>query len=351
MDLATLNRLHEADQRARSFSKVIFATGFAAVTNQSVHAVLEQVGLEALGRKAAVGASTTTSASALAGDSSARAYLSLLGKRTVLGRLTGVLTAPPHMIIPTPTTDPTAVWISEGFPMPLAQMAFDDPRSSISKYGILLAFTKELFRIFDERAVSLIERITLRALRRAEDALLLSDAAAVPNGPPAGLLNGLAAIGGGSPASIADLEELWTSVSNGDPDAPHFVLSARGAMHLAGLHSDGVPSFPNISATTGGNIAGVDVILSKAAGNKLILIDAANLVVTDEGLDVGRSDQSAIQMADDPTNNAATATGSTLVSAFEANATIIRLLRWLHWTLVADDAVGYIELPINGSPA
>ena len=91
-------------------------------------------------------------------------------------------------------------------------------------------------------------------------------------------------------------------------------------------------------------------MISKAAGNKLVLIDAANLVVTDEGLEVKQSEQAAIEMLDNPTNNSATPTGTNVVSMFQANATALRLIRWLHWTLATDDAVSYLELPIDNSP-
>jgi HK97 family phage major capsid protein len=159
-------------------------------------------GLERLRTKATVLGGTTANLGELAGDVAAREYLNLMAKRTVLRRLTGTLTAPLHVQIPTPATDPTPYWIQEGAPMPLSLMSFTDARTSISKFGVVRAFTRELFRVADDRAVSLIERITLRALVRAEDTLLLSASAASGN-IPAGLPNGLSAIGGGSPESFA----------------------------------------------------------------------------------------------------------------------------------------------------
>ena len=75
-------------------------------------------------------------------------------------------------------------------------------------------------------------------------------------------------------------------------------------------------------------------------------------MVTDEGLEVRESEQAAIDMLDNPTSNAGTPTGVTsLVSLLQANAVAVRLVRWLHWTLATDDAVGYLELPINDSPS
>jgi HK97 family phage major capsid protein len=350
-DLRDLTAAHEANQRARDFSRLIYAHGLAAVEGQPVQAIVEHMpGFERLRTKAAVAGGTTSNLGELAGDISAREFLNLLSKRTVLGRLMGTLSAPPNTKIPTPATDPVPYWVSEGKPLPLALMSFTDPTTGAGKYGILQAFSRELFRVADERAVSLIERIAQRALVRAEDTLLLSDTAA-DGTAPAGLLAGLSPIGGGSPASIADVEELWTAVSGGDAMMPYFVVSPRGAMHLAARNIDGEPVFPNISPAIGGDIAGVPVLLSKAAANRLILIDAASLAVVDLGLEVGRSQQTSIQMLDNPTNNAATGTGTTLVSAFQSNMIVLRFLRWLHWLKLLDDAVAYLELPISGSPA
>jgi hypothetical protein len=144
---------------------------------------------------------------------------------------------------------------------------------------------------------------------------------------------------------------LWGTVSDGDPDSPVFITSSHAAMHLAGIHSDGEPEFPNISAATGGTIAGIPVLLSKAAGNRLILVDQSAIAVTDEGIDVGRAEHAAIQMVDDPTNNSATATATNMVSAFQANAVVLRFVRYLHWTKLRGDAAGFIELYYAGSPA
>ena len=236
--------------------------------------------------------------------------------------------------------------------MPMARLTLDNPVTSISRFGILLAFQDELFRVADDRALTLIERMSMRALRHAEDTLLLSTDAAVAETSPAGLLNGLTAVGGGSPSNLQDqFLELWNEVSDGEPDRPYYILSARAAVWLASLHEDGAALVPNVSATTGGTIHGVPVIITKAAGNRVVLVDAANVAVVDEGVNVSRSEVAALEMLDNPTANSATPTGVTsVVSLFQANAVALKFVRWLHWTLLTDDAVAYLELPFDNSP-
>jgi HK97 family phage major capsid protein len=349
--LSDLTAASEAMSTAREFSKLIFARGLAATNNVPLDVACRWLsGGDRLAQKAAVAAGSTSNLGGLA-DPANRAWRDLMIRGTVLSALTGTVPAPPGAMIPLPLTDPDPQWIGEGLPIPLGRMTFDGPSTSITKYGILQAFTNELFRVADERAIALIERATLRGLRRAEDRLLLSADAAVPGVSPAGLLFGVTVIGGGSPESIDDLEELWTSVRDGDPDAPYFIASRRGAMYLATLSNSGVPQFPDVNVMTGGSIAGVPLVLSKAAGANLILIDASLLAVSDLGIDMDRSEHASIEMLDNPTNSAITGTGTALVSAFQANAVVLRFIRWLNWKLLAADAVGFVELPIYGSPA
>jgi HK97 family phage major capsid protein len=350
MELRDLTNMYETGDRARTFSKAIYAAVVASKRNVShADAMLAIPGLETFA-KAAVVAHTTGNLDAVAAAGEARAWLSLLQRRTVLGRLTGALNAPPTVTVPTPATDPVPVWVAEGAPLPVGRLALDDPTMPTGRYGIIEVFSDRLLRAAPDRAINVIEAVSLRALTRAEDTLLLSDTAAGAT-TPAGLLAGLSAVGAGSPASIADLEELWTAVADGDPDRPFFIASPRGAMHLAALNADGVPVFPLVSAATGGAIAGVPVLLSRAAGSFLILVDAARLAVNDDGITIEPSRQATIQMADDPTNNAATATPTTMVSLFQTGAAAVKYTRHVSWVKLSADAVAFLELPIAGSPA
>lgn len=337
-DLDRLNALHALDQQARSYIKYIVET--AAGTHNYRDAVS---GPAALVAKAAVEASTTGNSSAL--QRASRPFLNLVDRVTLLGRL-GALQAPPFVPVPSLDDLPVAGWVAEGAPMPVARLDFDPARLGLHKYGLLVALANELVRSLDERGTNVVQRILINTLRVSEDPLVLSSDAGVTQQQPAGLLYGVSPVGGGSPTSLAaDLEALWTAVENGDPDRPVFIASKRGAMYLASLHEDGVPTFPGASPL-GGAIAGVPLLTTKAAGNKLILIDAAKLVVADEGLAVDRSENAAVQMVDNPSMGA-----TSLVPMFQANCVAVRLVRFIDWRLLGDDAIAYLELPIDGSPA
>ena len=262
---------------------------------------------------------------------------------TILMRMSDATVPAPLLTqVPTAASDPTPVWVGEGQPAPMALLEPSGPNTTASKFIFLRAFSKEFGRLEEGRALALIDPISRRDVTKIEDALLLSTDPEVAGVSSAGLLRGLSPVGGGSPSSLADdITALWSSVRGGNPDRPYFILSPRGAMYLASLHEDGAPLFPHIGPL-GGSIFTVPAIVSPAAGDRLILVDAAELAVTDGGLTVEPAYEAAVQLTDSPVNGPAT-----LVSAFQTNSVVVRYVRYLSWVLLANDAVAFIELPIG----
>jgi hypothetical protein len=135
-------------------------------------------------------------------------------------------------------------------------------------------------------------------------------------------------------------------VREGDAERPVIIMAPRAAVHLATLTTlDGAPLFPNLGPL-GGTIMGVPVLTTPAAGNKVILIDASCLIVTDEGLLIDRTEHASVELSDSPSSP------STLVSGFQGNLALLKVTRYLHWTFTAADAVAYLELTdLASSPA
>ena len=138
---------------------------------------------------------------------------------------------------------------------------------------------------------------------------------------------------------------LWDAVSDGDPMKPAFITSTRGALYLRSLADDDHGSLFRDVQVNGGNIAGAPVFVSRAAGARLILLDAALLGVSEAGTEVDASEHAAVQLSDSPTNGAAAS-----VSAFQTNSQILRVVRLVDWKLATTDAISYVTLPI-GSPS
>ena len=105
-------------------------------------------------------------------------------------------------------------------------------------------------------------------------------------------------------------------------------------------------SSPALDPTTGGTLFGAPVILSRAAGANVVLVDASQIGVADGGYEVVQSSQAAVSLSDAPSSPA------TLVSAFQVNSVFLRFTKPLAWAKASDDSVGFLTLAeLAGSPA
>jgi hypothetical protein len=119
---------------------------------------------------------------------------------------------------------------------------------------------------------------------------------------------------------------------------------------LASLNANGTPLFPNVGPL-GGFIAGVPVLISPAAANRVILFDQARIARWDGGLELETSTECDVEFLTNPTNNSATATHTTVTSAFQCNTSVLRFIRHVSWLAIDVDHASYITLDLGGSPA
>jgi HK97 family phage major capsid protein len=302
-------------------------------------------------KKAAV---LPTDGAATAEPSLANAFLERLRQRTVLGRLNDVIRrVPPNVLVPRVTAGAQADWRdSAGRPLKVSRMSFDRATLNPSNLGVLIVTTQELER-FSSSGLNLVERDLLTAAAFAEDEGLLGFQAAVADGRPAGLLNGLLSTGEGSPFAVEDaVAELIRAVRNGESEQPVFVASRYGALYLATQRTaNGERIFPDVDVMRGGSIMGIPLLLSPGAETRLIHFDAATILVADDGVEVTPSTESTIEMSNTPTGDASTATASSgSVSLFQANAVALRCIRSLYWLKGFSDSVAFVSLEV-GSPS
>lgn len=277
----------------------------------------------------------------------ATAFNQEVQRRTTLGQMR-TFSAQPLRRIPLAVTKPVAYWASEGKPIPLARGTFDGVTLAERQLVTALVLNKEILPPVNDPGVeAYLLSLYFNALVNAEDTKALS-ADAASDASPAGLLHNAPQLGGGSPFD-SDISELVAYVSNGDPTRPVFITSTRGAFEL---QAHGGSLYRHATADGRGNIGGIPLIISKAAAGKLILVDAAEIVQHDGGLEVGRGDEAAVEMVDSGSSqDASSGTGATMVSAFQAGLVVLRMIRYRDWAKLRDDAVGYIDLGIGGSPA
>lgn len=337
---------YEAMQGSRDYLIHIKSWGRALITGRSRSDFLrEAIGARADRFEKAAVTAITTSSSLAAQRPLSRDFLAGIVQRSVLGQLAGALAVPSNTRVNVAMLFDQADFVAESAPVPVASGIVQSRNLSPVKLGLIVVFANEIFLATDDRALNVIDRGLRRAFVRGLNSALLGTAAAVDMERPAGLLYGLSPQGGGSPSSVDD--DLLATVAacrGGVPDAPVWVLSPLGAAYLATI--DG--RFQNVSMHPGrpGTMLGCPQICSEAADGRAILIDAAAITYSDDGMEMDVSTASALQMDDAPANAAAS-----LVSMFQDNATAVRGRWFIDWGK-GDDAVSFCELPIPvGSPA
>lgn len=295
-------------------------------------------------RKAAVTAGSGSTDPNLVEARLGTAFVDSYRSRRLLPQLPGKTSVPPSVLVPIGVTDVVAGFVTEGGPIPCVPLAYNRAMLQYAKIGIIVPISNELARL---GATSSFNNDLVQSLSEGENDILLGTQAATEFGEPEGMLHNIGATGGGSPATLmGDMYAVWTGVRDGNPLAPAWTVSPRGAAYLASLNVEGTPLFPDISPATGGTIWKVPVILSRSAGNRLILMDGASVVYTDGGLTIERSRQASIQQDSAPGSGA-----QQLVSLWQANATALLAVRYISWTFAHGDRAAYLELPIDNSPA
>jgi len=260
----------------------------------------------------------------------------------------GAIDVPVNQLVPTGIADPVPAWIpAEGGAIPLAHWTSSTTYTTPSGFGVMVAMSRDILRIGGARARNYVLARSMRGLIRGDNSMIDDTAASAAR--PAGLLWNRASVGGGSPeAELREaMEQAYAEVSNGEAVRPVWVLSGRGSLNLQGT---GLVAFKDLTLT-GGRIAGAPVIIAPEAGPNLILVDAAQIAISDGGLEVAVSENASVQMDDSPTMSSVTPTAVNVVSAFQTNTAVLKFTRFLSWALLREDAVAFIELPIGGSPA
>jgi hypothetical protein len=333
MELKDLTKALEHERRLTDATDWLMAVALGDVD------ILRQ--LEAR-RKSAVGGIGTADTTGLADI--LQPVVKVVSQFSVPGQLLrnfGALPAEPFVPIPNPSDDleSAGAWLAEGGGVPLARMEFAPVRLAANKFGLMIAFLRDLLRIGDAKAQNLVLRHVTRRIRRIEDAAFLSDSAASAS-TPAGILNGISSSGSGSPALLDDgLSAMVESVSGGEPQNPVFIADAPTIAELASSNST---AFKDVGLV-GGRVLGSPLLVGPTGG-RLVLIDATQVAVWPGRLEQEASQEAAVQFDDSPTNNSVTPTATNVVSAFQANAVVVRCLRWTTWQRLRDDAVAFIDV-------
>ncbi len=306
--------------------------------------------------KAAVAAGTTTDptwAGALveyntfAGD-----FVEFLRPQTILGRfgqggIPSLFQVPFNVRIPGQTSGGEAYWVGEGQPKPLTKFDFATSTLGFAKVANIAVLTEELVRFSSPSADLLVRNALASAIiaRLDVDFIDPNKAAGAGGVSPASITNGLTPIPStGDPD--ADIDALFAAfiAANLSPANGVFITSATTALALSRRRNPlGQREYPEITLT-GGTLAGLPVIVSQYAGDLLILVNASDIYLADDGqVVVDASREASLQMADDPANSSSAPTAAQLVSLWQTNSIGIRAERFVNWSKRRPEAVAYVN--------
>jgi HK97 family phage major capsid protein len=310
--------------------------------------------------KAAVGAGSTIAGNWAADLVSAEGavfadFAEFLRPATIIGRFgTGGIPSlrrvPFRVPLGVMTGGGAGYWVGQGLPKPLTSFDFDRSTIEPTKVANICVLTEELIRDASAPAEAMIRDALRDALVARLDTDFIDPAKVVAAGiSPASITNGAATIaanGTDADAIRSDVRGLFQKFidANNPPSAGVWIMSTKNALSLSLLLNPlGQPEFPGLSMT-GGSFVGMPVIVSDYAGTSVVLVNASDIFLADEGgVAVDMSREASLQMdSAPPTQSALTGTGIAQVSLWQTNSVGLRAERTIGWKRRRASAVAYI---------
>lgn len=286
-------------------------------------------------------------------------FVEYLRPRTILGQFgTGGIPSlnriPFNVRIAGQTTGGQAYWVGEGAPKPLTAFDFNDTELRWNKIATIAVLTNELIRFSDPSAERLVrDGLAAAVIERADIDFVDPAKAAVANVSPASITNGIAGIpsSGNTAEDIrADIAALWAPfiAARNAPRNAVYLMDSTTALALSMMQNPlGQSEFPGLTLN-GGTFMGVPVIVSDylpvdSGGGMVVLLNASDIWLADDGqVTIDASREASLQMLDNPTNNSATGTPTTMVSMFQTNSTAFLAERFINWQRRRASAVSYL---------
>lgn len=285
-------------------------------------------------------------------------FIEVLRPQTIIGRIPGLTRVPFNVRIAGASSGTSANWVGQGKPIPVSKMVTTSTSLGIAKAAGLVVLTQELVRSSDPSAELMVQNDLIAAIAQFLDQQFIDpNYAAVTNVSPASItygITGLQPTGTTSTTLRADVQTLFGTwiTNNLDPSSAVWVMTPTSALAISlMLTSLGTPVFPQMTPS-GGTFMGYPVIVSQSAqvtaspdqGSLIVLINAREILLADDGqVVIDASAEASLEMLDNPTNNAAAGTPTTMVSMYQTNSVALRAVRFINWAKRRSTAVQYIH--------
>lgn len=255
----------------------------------------------------------------------------------------------------TQTAGGTAYWTGQGKPKRVTKGTYSTITLDFHKLACISVLTQEEVKFVPTSEQKVRDDLRDAIAAEADQAFVDPTNAGTANVKPASVTSGVAATavsGTDADAVRVDFKNLLSAfiTANVDVTTPVFIMSKQIALNLSlMLNALGQREFPDINMN-GGTLFGVPVITSQylatggsPAGAYIILINASDIYLAEEGLMVDSSGEASIEMDDAPTQDGLAGTGASLVSLWQNNLLGIKVERFITWKKRRSTAAQYLS--------
>lgn len=305
--------------------------------------------------KAAVAAGSTTdptwAGSLVEYQEYAQDFVEFLRPQTVIGRfgqgnIPALRGVPFNVRIPAQTSGGSANWVGQGKAKPLTKFDFESITFGFAKVAAIAVLTDELIRFSNPAADALVRNALAEAVIARLDTDFIDPAKAEVSGvSPASITNGIAAVSStGNPDEDAQAAFATFVAANLQPTGAVWLMSSTNALALSmRKNALGQKEYPEMTLL-GGTFQGLPVIVSQYVGSYLILVNAPDIYLADDGgVAVDMSREASLEMESEPTGDSLTPNPVEMVSMWQTNSVAMRAERWINWKRRRTAAVAVIS--------
>lgn len=283
-------------------------------------------------------------------------FVELLRAKEIIGRIQGFDRVPFNIKVPRGTSDPTAYWVGQGDVKPLSRPAFDSITLTFAKVAGIVPMTEELMRFSNPSAEVQVRDGLIKAIAYLTDHDFLDPSKGASVGiSPASVTNGVTPVtasGTTADALRADLADMLQGFSdaNEDPAGITIVMTPTQALNIGLMRNSlGQKEFPDITMA-GGMLEGFPVITSTniaatggspTDGYPIVAVNAPNIYLAEEGVEVDISREASLQMTDSPDSPETAST--VMVSLWQRNLVAIKAERFITWTKKHSTSAQFIQ--------
>jgi HK97 family phage major capsid protein len=278
-------------------------------------------------------------------------FVELLRPLAIIGRLAGARRVPFDVSFARQNSGASVSWVGANAPAPVSQLSLDLMTMGHAQISGIVAISKELALSMKPSAGQLFQTELLAAVAQFLDQQFISPGiSAVAGVSPASITNGITPMqssGSTATAIAADLTTLLTSLADADVGlvAPFWIMTQSDCVRLATkTTTTGARAFPDVTAK-GGSVYGVPILASNSVphstsgGSIVVLLDAAQIDIGDEGLiGIDVSQEASVQMDSAPAGGA-----QQLVSLWQQNYIGYRVTAFRNWQRRRDEAVAVLD--------